>query len=47
MHQLEVKATIEMFDKDLNKYIMFLTYSIDLEFLALCLAGHGGHGGLK
>ena len=26
---------------------MFLTYSIDLEFLALCLAGHGGHGGLR
>jgi len=46
MHQSEVKPTIEIFDIDLNKY-MFLTYNIDLEFLALCLTGHGGHGGLK
>ena len=41
MHQLELKPTIEIFDIDLNKY-MFLTYNIDLEFLALCIAGHGG-----
>ena len=41
MHQSVVKPTIEMFGIDLNKYI-YLTYNIDLEFLALCLAGHGG-----
>ena len=46
MHQSVVKPTIEMFDIDLNECI-FLTYNIDLVFLALCLAGHGGHGGLK
>ena len=46
MHQSEVKPTNEMLDIDFNKY-MFLTHSIDLEFLALCLAGHGGHWGLK
>ena len=44
MHQSEVNPTIEIFDIDLNKY-MFLTYNIDLEILALCLTGHGGHGG--
>ena len=41
MHQSEVKSTIQIFHIDLNKY-MFLTYNIDLEFLALCIAGHGG-----
>ena len=46
MHQSVVKPTIETFDIDLNKYI-FLTSNIDLEFLALCLAGHRGHGGIE
>ena len=42
MHQSEVKPTIEIFNIDLNKY-MFLICNIDLEFVALCLAGYGGH----
>ena len=41
MHQSVVKPTIEMFDIDLHKYI-FLTNNIDLELLALCLAGRAG-----